>query len=263
MAALEGSRQKRVTSRVGPALLHLLGSTVVAGLGTLVLVALWYPYPHYRLAGGLELMAIMLSVDIVLGPVLTLVAAAPGKLLRVLARDMAMIVAVQLSAFGYGLNVLAAARPIGLVFEVDQMRVVSAADVDPDLLGQSPVPQLRSLPWFGPRTFAAVKPTDPDELADAMIAGFSGIDLAMLPRCWRDYDSQHDAVLTRSRPAAQLLHRYPEAAAELDALAKAAATTTAQLRFLPLRSRQAADWVTVVAEPDARIVGHLHRDGFF
>jgi hypothetical protein len=49
---------------------------------------------------------------------------------------MTMIVAAQLVA----LHVLAAARPIGLVFEVDQMRVVSAADVDPDLLTQAPDP---------------------------------------------------------------------------------------------------------------------------
>src|SRR5262245_29793319 len=145
MDAAEQSQPRRVVSRIRPAAYHLLGSTLVAGLGTLLLVWLWYPYPHNRLAGGLQLMAIMLSVDIVLGPVLTLVVAAPGKLVRALARDMAVIVVVQLFALGYGLHVLAAARPIGLVFEVDQMRVVSAADIDPDMLGQAP-PALRSLP---------------------------------------------------------------------------------------------------------------------
>jgi hypothetical protein len=247
---------------VRPAAFHLLGSAVAAGLGTLTLVLLWYPYPHYSLAGGLALMAIMLSVDIVLGPVLTLVVATPGKRVRVLARDMAVIVAIQLLAFGYGLHVLAEARPIGLVFEVDQMRAVSAADVDPDLLPEAP-PPLRSFSWLGPRTFAAVKPTDPDELFTAMQLGLSGVDLAMVPRYWRDYESQRAAVLAASRPVALLLQRYPDIAGKLDSIARAAGATTAQLRFLPLRSRQAADWVTVVAEPDARIVGHLHRDGFF
>jgi len=195
--------------------------------------------------------------------VLTLVVAAPGKFLRALARDMTVIVIVQMAAFGYGLHVLASARPIGLVFEVDQMRAVSAADVDPDTLAEAPLPALRSLPWTGPRTFAAPKPTDPDELVNAMQLGLSGIDLAMVPRYWRDYESQRDAVLSKSRPVALLVQRYPDVTNEIEALAKSAGTTVAELRFLPLRSQRANDWVTLVAAPDARVVGHLHRDGFF
>jgi hypothetical protein len=252
----------RIASRARPTVVHLLCSALVAGVGTLLLLWLWYPQPYATLSGGRQLLAILLTVDIVLGPVLTFVVAAPGKLVRVLARDMAVIVAVQLAALGYGVHVLAQARPIGLVFEVDQMRVVSAADVDAEALANAP-PALRELSWLGPRTFAAVKPTNPDELLSAIQLGMSGVDLAMLPQHWRTYETHRDMVLAKSRPVAVLLQRYPDIAPELESLARSAQARVTELRFLPLRSRHAADWITVVAAPDARVVGHLHRDGFF
>jgi hypothetical protein len=252
----------RVRSRLRPALFHLLGSTLVAGLGTFALVRLWYPPPFASLAGGLELLVMIVAIDVLLGPVLTLVVASPGKLVRVLARDLAVILAVQLAALGYGLYTVAIARPIGLVFEVDQMRVVSAAEIDPVLLAEAP-PALRTLPWTGPRTFAAVKPTDPKELLAAIQLGAGGVELSMLPRQWRDYASQRGAVLQRSRPVALLLQHHPGARAEVEAIAARAGVGVDALRFLPLRSRKAEKWVTLVPAPDARIVGHLPLDGDF
>ena len=252
---------RRVVSRFRPVSMHLLSSAVVAGLAAFMVVGLWYPYPYSALAGGFELLAILLSVDIVLGPVLTFVAATPGKPLRVLARDMVVIVSTQLLALGYGFHVLAAARPVGLVFEVDQMRVVSAADIDPATLADAP-PALRELSWLGPRTFAAVKPTDAKTLLMAIQLGMSGVDLAMLPRQWRPYESQRDAVIAKSRPVSLLQQRYVDATPELESLAREAQVDVAQLRFLPLRSRNATDWVVIVAS-DARVVGCLHLDGFF
>jgi hypothetical protein len=96
-----------------------------------------------------------------------------------------------------------------------------------------------------------------------MMAGLSGIDLAMLQRCWCDYDPQRAAVLSQSRPAALLPERYSDAAGDIEAIEQAARTTTARLHYLSLRSRQVADWVSMVVEPGARVVGHLHQDGYF
>jgi hypothetical protein len=247
-----------VGSRVRPAVLHLLGSTLVAGVGTLALVWLWYPPPFARLSGGLELLTLLITVDVVLGPALTLVVASPGKPLRVLVRDLAVILLVQLAALGYGLYTLAVARPVGLVFEVDHFRVVSAADIEPALLAGAP-PSLRDLSWTGPRTFAAVKPTDPVELLEAVQVAVAGVDLAMLPKHWREYASQADAVWQRAEPVSNLIATQPAAARDIDALAgQAGVPSRAALRFLALRTRRVDGWATVVAAPDARVVGHLY-----
>jgi hypothetical protein len=246
--------------RLRPALIHLVASALVAGLGTYALVRLWYPAPYASLAGGLQLLGLLITVDVVLGPALTLVVANPGKPVRVLARDLAVILLVQLAALAYGLYTLALARPVGLVFEVDQFRVISAADIEPVMLADAP-PALRELSWSGPRTFAAIKPTDQGDLLQAMQLGMAGIDLAMLPKHWREYASQTDAAWKRAQPVSTLIAKQPAAAKAIEALAAQARVPAAELRFLPLRSRRSDDWITLVAAPDARVVGHLQLDG--
>ena len=248
-------------SRFKAAALHLLASAAVAALAAALVFLLWYPPPYATLAGGASLFLLIVSVDVILGPALTAVAASPGKPRRELVRDLAVIVAIQLAAFGYGLYTMALARPVWLAFEVDRLRVVTAADIDATTLTQAPA-GLQSLSWTGPRMIAALKPTDPAEQMNAMQLGLAGIDLSMQPRYWRDYASQADAAWLRARPVSVLLGQHPGLAAEVAAFAKAAGQPPETLRFLPLVSRQAS-WVALIASPGARLVGHLPVDGFF
>jgi len=252
----EAAAGHAVVSRWKAALLHLAGSVGVVGLVTVVLVQLWFPAPYSKLSGGLELLALLLAVDVALGPVLTAVAASPGKPLRVLARDLLVILALQLGAFGYGLYTMAVARPVGLVFEVNHLRVVSSADIDPELLRDAPA-DMRQLSWTGPRLFAAVKPTDGKQLLEAIDYGLAGVDLAMLPKHWRPYASRQAEVLKVAAPAAHLLAEHPRVMAEVERLAGAAGVPADQLRVLPVRAPKADDWVALVAPTDGRIVGLL------
>jgi hypothetical protein len=245
-----------VVSRWQLALLHLAGSVGVVALITVLLVQLWFPAPYSKLSGGLELLALLLTVDVVLGPVLTAVAASPGKPLRVLARDLLVILSVQLGAFGYGLYTMAAARPVGVVFEVNHLRVISSADIDPDLLRDAPA-DMRQLSWTGPHVFASVKPTDGKQLLEAIDYGLAGVDLAMLPKHWRPYASVQAEVSKVAAPAARLLAEHPRATAEVQRLARLAGVPVDQLRVLPIRAPKADDWVALVAPIDARIIGLL------
>lgn len=252
----EGAAGRAVVSRWRLALLHLAGSVGVVGLVTFALVRLWFPVPYSKLSGGLELLGLLLVVDVVIGPVLTAVAASPGKPMHVLARDLVVILVMQLGAFGYGLYTLAVARPVGLVFEVNHLRVISSADIDPDLLREAPA-DMRRLSWTGPQVFAARKPTDSKELLEAIDYGLAGVDLAMLPKHWRPYASLLPEVLRASTPVARLLAEHPRATVEVQSLAAAAGVPPDQLRVLPIRARKTDNWVALVAPSDARIVGLL------
>lgn len=246
--------------RLRPALLHLLGSAAIAGFATVLLVRLWYPTPYGQLAGGFELLTLLVVVDVMLGPALTFVVASPGKPLRVLARDLGVILTVQSAALAYGLYTLAIARPVGLVFEVDQMRVISAADVDPVALLGAPG-ELQNLSWNGPRLFAAVKPSDPNELVQAVQLGMAGVDLAMLPKHWRSYESQREAAWRVALPVDQLIQQRPSESAAVTRVAEAAGVAPAQLKVLPVRTRRSDDWVALLAAPDARVVALLRPGG--
>lgn len=247
--------------RLRTASLHLLASAFIAALAAALVFLVWYPSPYSTLAGGTSLFLLIVSVDVVMGPALTAVAASPGKGRTELMRDLAVIVVLQLAAFGYGLYTMALARPVLLVFEVDRLRVVTAADIDPASLTDAP-PLLRQLSWMGPRMVAAVKPSVPAEQMRSIELGFAGSDLAMQPKQWRDYASHSSDVWRAARPVAVLLVKYPQLASSVAGIAQSAGQPPEALRFLPLMSRRAS-WVSLITAPGARVVGHLPVEGFF
>lgn len=259
LAAESGPTLSR--ARWVPAAVHLIASAGVAAIGALLIFRLWYPPPFQAIAGGLSLFVLLVSVDVVLGPALTLVAASPGKSLREFRRDLAVIVALQVAGFAYGIYTIALARPVYEVFEIDRFRVVTAADIDPEELVKAP-PQLQRLPWLGPRLIAAVKPTDPGEQVKSINLGFAGIDLSMIPANWRPFSAEAARAWSAARPVAALVKRYPEVGSELSRIAAREGRTSAELRFLPVMSRRAS-WVAILAPPDARVLGYLPVDGFF
>jgi hypothetical protein len=247
--------------RLRAASIHLGISALVAALASLVVFAVWYPSPFATIAGGTHLFLLLVSVDVVMGPALTAVVVGAGKPRQELVRDLIVIVLLQLTAFGYGLYSVALARPVALVYEVDLLRLVSAADLEPAGLNEAPA-GLRDLSWRGPRLMAALKPTDPQELLRSVELGLAGIPLAAMPRYWRDYSEHADAAWRAARPVPALLAKYPASVEAVTRIATAAGQPASALRFLPLRARH-AEWVTLIAAPNASIVGHLPLDGFF
>jgi len=240
---------------------HLLASACVAGVAALIVFGVWYPPPYSTIAAGMSLFVLLMSVDVVLGPALTAVIADPGKPAKVFRRDLAVIVAIQLVGLAYGLYSISLARPVYLSFEVDRMRVVTAADVDVTMLDQAP-PEFRSLPWTGPKVIAAVRPTRPDEVLRSIDLALGGVDISMLPSQWRNYASEKDAVLRVSRPATDLQEKYPNVAGELAALAAKAGKPVSALRFLPVLARDSST-VVLIDPSDAGVLGFLAVDGFF
>src|SRR5215469_1302340 len=109
---------------------HLLGSASVL---TLVLGALylgWYRWPGWYLTSVLHVVGIVVLVDLVVGPTLTLIVANPRKARRVFARDVAIIVAVQLAALVYGTVTLWNGRPLYYTFSADRLEIVQASDIE-------------------------------------------------------------------------------------------------------------------------------------
>ena len=129
--------------------IHLVISLVIAALAAALVFYVWYPSPYGQLSGGRELFLILISVDVILGPLITLFIFNRAKPLRELRRDLAVVALIQLSALGYGMWTVFVARPVHLVFEVDRFRVVHAIDVPAELLDPTPA-GIDALPITGP-----------------------------------------------------------------------------------------------------------------
>ena len=63
----------RFQAALKAALVHLSGSLLVAVMAASLVFGLWYPYPYRELSGGRDLFFLVVAVDVVCGPLLTLV----------------------------------------------------------------------------------------------------------------------------------------------------------------------------------------------
>jgi hypothetical protein len=258
------SFNQRSKAAVRASLLHLLGSFLVAAVCAVVVFHFWYPYPYGQLSGGRSLFLLLVSVDVVCGPLLTMVLFNPAKPRRELLLDMGLIIFLQLGALGYGLHTAYQARPLFLVFEVDRFRVISLPDYQgtdvASRLAALPEP-LRPKPFGGPVGVGFKKPDSVEARRDVLLeSAFGGLDYAERPEYYVPYEGGiKEAALKRAKPLADFLERFPDQRGDaLDILGKAKLTLE-QGRFLPVLHKE--DWVGVI-DGSGTIVGFLPGDGF-
>lgn len=252
----------RIRSAFAASLKHLLGSLVVALTAAALVFGLWYPYPYSELVGGRELFLLLISVDVICGPLLTLVVFDPKKPGRELWRDIGIVVLLQLTALVYGLNTVAQARPVFLAYEKDLFRVVRMPDIDIRHLADAPEP-LRDPGLFGPRLIGVrvEKPGSPNYLKSIKLS-LNGLPSAFRPGNWVDYKQQRSELLDHARPLGKLRHKYPDQASMIDAAIAKAALPEGQLGYLPLTAGTHTDWVVLVSLSDAQPKGFLPLDGW-
>ena len=246
--------------RLRAAGIHLLISLAIATLAAALVFGLWYPYPYRELSGGRELFLMVVGIDVIMGPLITLLIFSAKKTRRHLAADLSVVALLQVAALCYGLWTVFEARPVHLVFEYKNMVVVHAADIDPASLSQAPA-DLQQLPLTGP-TLLSLRPfKSADEEFDSTTMAFGGIAQSAQPALWQPYDAARANILQTAQTLAQLQARFPEQASAIAQAANATGLPPAQLRTLPLLSRKQASTVLIDAQT-AQPVGYLALDSF-
>ena len=244
------------------AFVHFCISLVVVFSVAAFVFLVWFPNGLFQLTGGAGLFVVLMLVDLVCGPGLTLVLFDPRKSSFKWRIDIALIVAVQLLALGYGVVQIAKTRPVYLAFEGDRFRLVQALDVDMTRIGEAPA-QLQSLSWNGPRPLGVrlSLPTDPDFLSSVQ-ESIRGFHPAFRPSRWVAYDLQASRVLSSAKPLAELERN---AATPTDVLSQAVAATglpSDRLGYLPLVRDPNTSWIVLVDMQSARPVGWAPIDGW-
>ncbi len=162
----------------------------------------WYPAPLHEAVGVTSIFMLLLGVDVIIGPLLTLLVFKVGK--KTLVFDMAVILLLQFSAFAYGVWTVAEGRPAWLVFNVDRFDVVRALDID-DRRIEHALPEYRVASFMGPQWVAADSPADP-ELRQALIfeATTGGSDLPQRPDLYRPLSDMASSIKERAMPLERL-----------------------------------------------------------
>src|SRR5580704_15236671 len=170
---------------------HLLGSASVLSVTLGLLYVGWYHCPGWYLADMPTVLAIMVGVDVVLGPLLTLIVADSAKARRVLARDLGVILAIQLVAFGYGVTTLWHGRPLYYAFSVNCLSAIKAQDIEYDSAAASAQNSALAPHWYSlPRWIWAPLPENSEE-ADKIVRSAiqGGFDVTARPAYYKPWAS--------------------------------------------------------------------------
>ena len=108
--------------------IHLLFSAVIIGIFMIMVTQFWFPGALFKLENVWEGLRILVPVDAILGPLLTLIIFAPGK--KGLKMDLGIIGAVQIAALIYGGWAIYGAKPEVIAWVGDRFEVVTSARFD-------------------------------------------------------------------------------------------------------------------------------------
>lgn len=250
---------------IGAAVRHMAASALVAVVAAGLVFGLWYPEPYAALAGGITLFGLMVAVDVICGPVLTLVVFDRRKPHRELACDIGIIVALQLAALAYGLYSVAQARPIFLAYEGNRFRVVSMADVHSSKLSNA-LPEFGVPGYTGPRLIGVklIDASDPGYRESIMLS-MEGLPPAFRPERWTSYQSLLPQLQAALLPITSLKQKHSDAAAAaIDAAILREGLNEETAGYLPLDAAKAdpLNWVVIVDRAFGQPKAFLPLDGW-
>ncbi|MFY3385384.1 TfpX/TfpZ family type IV pilin accessory protein [Paracidovorax sp. MALMAid1276] len=241
---------------------HFLITLGIAALTAILVFQVWFPWPFYEIVAGRELFWLVISVDVVCGPLLTLALWNPAKSSRELTIDMALIGFIQIGALIYGINTVTETRPVRLVFEVDRLRLVSAAEINREHLGLA-VDNLQHFSWTGPVLVGIRQPKNNQEMIESIDLSLGGLEPSLRPGWWQPYDLSVSEVLKAARPISVLRKNRPADSERINDAVRMSKLPESELRWLPLTAARSFDWVVFLDKQSAQPVSYARVDGFF
>ncbi len=127
---------------------HFFGSLLLILIAAYLIFSIWYPSPFFKLYQVNQVFLLLIFIDVILGPLCTFIVYKKGK--KTLKMDIAVIVLLQLIAFGFGMWNIAQARPAWLVLNESIVYAVSP-NMLIDETGNKKVPSIVQQNWGKPK----------------------------------------------------------------------------------------------------------------
>ena len=195
-------------SKLRAFLIHFSISATVVGAAFAVIFFAWYPAPYFEVVGAWNVVRILIVVDLILGPLLTLILFRSGK--PGLVFDLSVIAVVQISALTFGLSTIYEERPYFVVFAVDRFEVLAKKDVD---TADVPAEWLAAKRWNVPLYAVASVPESLEaqqRLIEDILSG--NPDIERRPEFWSPYTDKTAAIEEKATPLTEFAAERPDAA---------------------------------------------------
>ena len=235
-----------MSKRIKFFLSHFFISLLIALLVVGLVFVVWYPEPLAKATGVTHIFLMLLVIDVILGPFLSLLVYKEGK--KSLKFDLTVIILIQLSALCYGVYSIAEGRPAWLVYNVDRFELVRNNEIIDDHI-QNAQKQYQQPSWLKPRFVAIEFAKDIRQRNDDMFTEvLGGVSIAQKPERYVELSTVKNQIQQRAQKLEILSHfnnqqqvekilsQYPQANA-----------------WLPLKAN-AVDMVVLINKEKAQVV---------
>lgn len=235
--------------------IHLALSGAIFLIALYLIVFLWYPGFLFTSDGGWQGVRIMACVDLVLGPLLTLIIYNPLKTRRAILFDFTFIGVVQLGALLWGFYAVHEERPVALVHWENTFYPITVKSLRAQGTG------LDELDRFGggnPRLVYAKPPEEAEARTQLFLNAFAG-GLAEYEQVqlFQKLEPYMSVVATSQTKIELLTKRSPAIAAALDDLRKKAGGGEASKDWVYVPFTGKFDTRVLVLNPQGQLVGDL------
>lgn len=243
-----------------PAAIHFFGGLIVVCAIAMVLFFVWYPWPYDEFSGGRSLFLMLIGVDVVCGPLLTLLLVTETKPRRLLVLDISLVLLIQGSAMAYGLYVAWQARPIYMVAEIDRFKIITNGELKPSEIQKLPS-ELRTGFWKKPIIVGIRPPTSIEEKNKVLFESLQGgRDYAERPEFYIPYrDDSAKKSLNAGRNLSNFVRKHPELQRWANEYAANRSSNIDDVKYLPIMARE--DWIAIL-DVNGYVADFLKGEGF-
>jgi hypothetical protein len=229
-----------MSSRLKFFLSHLAISFVIAFFVIGIVFFVWYPYPLAKAAGVTQLFLMMLTIDVIIGPLLGLIVYKQGK--KTLKMDLGVIILLQIAALCYGIYSIEQGRPVWLAYNVDNFQLIRKNEILEDGL-QKALPQYQQTSWLKPQYVGVelakdIQTRNDDTFAEAL----GGISIAQKPERYVPLDKVKKQIQQHAQNL-DALYQFNDKASVEKTLSKYPQATA----FVPLKAN-AVDMTVLIKE---------------
>ncbi|WP_201532322.1 TfpX/TfpZ family type IV pilin accessory protein [Psychrobacter sp. LFX-11D] len=212
------------------AAIHLSVSLLIVGALALLVFKVWYPTPLAAATGVLAIFAMVFVVDLLIGPLLTLVVYKKNK--KSLVFDLTVIVLIQITALSYGIYSLSQARPVWLAFYSNRFEIVRLNDIEDIYLKDAPK-EYAHASLTGPKWVATRLIGSSQEIEDLEFGNKLGAKIVHQPALYYPIEQAYPEIVIKAYDLSKL-----EAANSKEEIDKYLSVNPKATGWLPLWGQQ-------------------------
>lgn len=241
-----------INKRLKASAVHFAICLIVLTATALFFFTVLYKGIFAYISGVSNVFLILVLVDLVIGPLITFIVFNTKK--KELARDLAVVVLIQLAALFYGLWVMWSARPVFAVFNIDRFDVVYANELSASSFNSASGAEYGHIPLWGTKIIGARLPSDTGEANKIIMSAVSGeSDLQYMPKYYLSYSDVAADVVRNAKPLTDLKKYNKERAAEVEDVLRRYSSQSDKIGYLPMIGK-VHDVTVIVTKKDGEIL---------